>query len=77
MTAKCVNTGNWFTQCLSLKQVTDAGMGDIHLQTRSSASSGKSRLTLVAGRFRRNRVELAYCPACGVNIRTEMEPSND
>lgn len=77
MTDKCVNTGNWFTPCKSLKKATDAGMGDICLQVRSSVSTGKTRLTLVAGRFKKNKIALSFCPACGVNIETELEPSND
>lgn len=77
MTDKCVNTGNWFTQCAALKQVTDSGMGDIHIQVLSLMNSNKSRLALVAGRFKKNKLELAFCPACGVNIETEMEQSND
>ena len=75
MTDKCVNTGNWFNQCENIKIVTDSGIGDIHLQVLSSMSSNESRLALVAGRFKKNKLELAFCPACGVNIETEIKKS--
>lgn len=74
----CVNTGNWIEMCYSLNEVTRNGYGDIQAQHMSHMELNSNRLQVVAGRFKKNRVVLNYCPFCGVNIQTEhKEGSND
>lgn len=68
---KCVNTGNWITMCDSLKEVTTHKYGDIEAQRMSRREVDSVRLQIVAGRFKKNRVVLNYCPFCGVDIRTK------
>lgn len=78
MSEKCVNTGNWLNMCDFLKEVTTHHFGDIEAQTMTTRDRESSRLRIIAGRFKKNRVELNYCPFCGVNIETEHEePTHD
>ena len=78
MSEKCVNTGNWLNMCESLSEVTRNEYGDIQAQRMSHRKINSARLQIVAGRFKKNRVALNYCPFCGVNIQTEhKEPTND
>lgn len=78
MTDKCVNTGNWINMCEFLKEVTTHHYGDIEAQVMTTRDRESSRIRIVAGRFKKNRVELNYCPFCGVDIRTEhKEQAND
>ena len=78
MSEKCVNTGNWLNMCESLSEVTRNEYGDIQAQRMSHRKINSARLQIVAGRFKKNRVALNYCPFCGVDIRTEhKEPTND
>ena len=78
MTEKCVNTGNWIEMCDALSDVTRNQYGDTQVQVMSARSQNTSRLRIVAGRFKNNRVELNFCPFCGVDIRTEhKERAND
>lgn len=78
MTEKCVNTGNWLNMCDALSEVTRNEYGDIQAQRMSVRSIKSSRLRIVAGRFKNNRVELNFCPFCGVDIHTEhKEQAND
>ena len=71
MTEKCVNTGNWIEMCEFLSEVTRNEYGDIQAQRMSHRKINSARLQIVAGRFKKNRVALNYCPFCGVDIRTE------
>jgi len=78
MTDKCVNTGNWINMCEFLKEVSTHHYGDIEAQVMTTRDRESSRIRIVAGRFKKNRVELNYCPFCGVDIRTEhKEQAND
>lgn len=70
---QCVNTGNWIEMCESLTEVTRNQYGDIQAQVMSARSQNASRLRIVAGRFKKNRVELNFCPFCGVDIVTEYQ----
>ncbi|RYL25076.1 hypothetical protein [Acinetobacter piscicola] len=71
MSEKCVNTGNWLNMCESLKEVTTHHYGDIEAQVMTVRDRKSSRLEIVAGRFKKNRVALNYCPFCGANIVTK------
>ena len=71
MTEKCVNTGNWIEMCESLTEATSKQYGDIQAQVMSVRSQNYSRLRIAVGRYKVNRVELNYCPFCGVDIETE------
>ena len=71
MSDKCVNTGNWINMCEFLKKVTTHHYGDIEAQVMTTRNRESSRIRIVAGRFKKNRVELNYCPFCGVDIETE------
>ena len=73
MTEKCVNTGNWIEMCDALTEVTRNQYGDIQAQVMSARSRNASRLRIVAGRFKKNRVELNFCPFCGVDIVTDYQ----
>ena len=78
MTEKCVNTGNWIEMCEFLSEVTCNQYGDIQAQVMSARSQNTSRLRILAGCFKNNRVELNFCPFCGVDIITQhKEKSND
>ena len=78
MTEKCVNNGNWIEMCEFLSEVTRNQYGDIQAQVMSVRSQNASRLRIVAGRFKKNRVELNFCPFCGVKIETDYkEPANE
>ena len=78
MTEKCVNTGNWIEMCESLTEATSKQYCDIQAQVMSVRSQNSSRLRIAVGRYKVNRVELSFCPFCGVDIRTEhKEPAND
>ena len=57
--------------CDALTEVTRNQYGDVQAQVMSARSRNSSRLRIVAGRFKKNRVELNFCPFCGVDIRTE------
>lgn len=76
---QCVNTGNWIEMCDSLTEVTRNQYGDIQAQVMSARSQNASRLRIVAGRFKKNRVELNFSPFCGVDIVTDYkeQPSNE
>lgn len=71
MAEKCVNNGNLISMCEFLKEVTTHRYGDIEAQTMTTANRDSSRIRIVAGRFKKSRVELDYRPFCGVNIITE------
>ncbi|MFC2995145.1 hypothetical protein ACFODO_07640 [Acinetobacter sichuanensis] len=73
MSEKCVNTGNWLNMCESLKEVTTHHYGDIEAQVMTTRDRGSSRLEIVAGRFKKNRVALNYCPFCGADIITKQK----
>ena len=73
MTEKCVNNGSWMEMCESLTEVTRNQYGDIQAQVMSARSQNASRLRIVAGRFKKNRVELNFCPFCGVKIETDQK----
>lgn len=73
MTKLCENTGNWLNMCESLVDVTSNGFGGISAQVMSSRKLESRRLSIVAGRAKGNKVELNYCPFCGVNIVTEYQ----
>lgn len=75
MTDKCVNTGNWLNMCDALSEVTRNEYGDIQAQRMSHREINSARLRIVAGRFKKNRVALNYCPFCGVDIRTKHKES--
>lgn len=78
MTEKCVNTGNWVNVCDFLQEVVHHKYGDIDANVMTTSDRKSSRLEIVAGRFKKNRVALNYCPFCGVNIVTEhKEPDHD
>ncbi|ENV18784.1 hypothetical protein [Acinetobacter guillouiae] len=78
MTKKCVNNGNWLNMCESLKEVTTHHYGDIEANVMTTNDRKSSRLEIVAGRFKKNRVALNYCPFCGVDIVTQhKEQSHD
>lgn len=66
----CNNTGNWIDMCDGLSEVTRHEYGDIRAQPMSHCEINSSRLQIVAGRFKKNRIILNYCPFCGVDIRT-------
>lgn len=66
----CKNTGNWIEMCEALIEVTTHEYGDIQARIMTHRETGSVRLQVVAGRFKKNRVELNYCPFCGVNIET-------
>ncbi|MDQ9019875.1 hypothetical protein RFI02_02015 [Acinetobacter sichuanensis] len=71
MSEKCVNNSNWLNMCKSLKEVTTHHYGDIEAQVMTTKDRESSRLEIVAGRFKKNRVALNYCPFCGVDIVTK------
>lgn len=73
MTEQCTNTGNWIEMCEFLSEVTRNQYGDIQAQVMSVRSQNASRLRIVAGRFKKNRVELNFCPFCGVKIETDYK----
>ncbi len=70
MNKKCVNTGNWVEMCDSLNRCISDGMGDFDTQIRVRFSDSAERLAITAGRFKKNKVQISYCPACGENIET-------
>lgn len=75
-TEKCINKGNWIEMCDFLKKVVANQYGDIQEQVMRNRKTNKTRLRIVAGKFQKNRVQLNYCPFCGVDITTEYkEPS--
>ena len=75
---QCLNTGNWIQMCDALQEVTTHEYGDIQAQRMSQREINSTRLQIVAGRFKKNRVVLNHCPFCGVDIRTEhKDPTND
>lgn len=57
--------------CESLSEVTKHEYGDIQSAVMSCRETGSRRLEIVAGRYKKNRVALNFCPFCGVDIRTE------
>lgn len=61
--------------CDALSEVTRNQYGDIQAQVMSARSQNTSRLRIVAGRFKKNRVELNFCPFCGVKIETDYKES--
>ncbi|WP_151775919.1 hypothetical protein [Acinetobacter colistiniresistens] len=73
MNNKCINTGNWVEMCDSLKKCIEENIGDLSTQVRTRFSDGANRLAITAGRFKKNKVGLAYCPACGEKIETEFK----
>ena len=73
MTKKCVNTGNWIEMFEFLAEVTHNQYGDIQAQVMRARSQNTSRLRIITGRFNKNRVELNFCPFCGVDIITQHE----
>lgn len=74
----CLNTGNWIQMCDALQEVTTHEYGDIQAQLMSQREINSTRLQIVAGRFKKNRVAFNHCPFCGVDIQTEhKEPAND
>ena len=74
---QCVNTGNWIEMCEFLSEVTRNEYGDIQAQDMSVRSRNASRLRIVAGRFKKRRVELNFCPFCGVKIETDYKESTN
>lgn len=74
---QCVNTGNWIEMCEFLSEVTRNQYGDIQGQVMSMREINSSRLEIVAGRFKKNRVALNYCPFCGVDIITQYKELNN
>jgi hypothetical protein len=68
---KCTNTGNWIELCARLDDCAVNNYGDIHPQRMTNFDTGKSRLRIVVGRFKKNQITLNYCPFCGENITTD------
>lgn len=66
------DTGAWIEMCPSLSEVTRDQVGDIHTQVRVRFSDHKRKLIVVAGRFKKNKVQLNYCPFCGADVFTEF-----
>lgn len=75
---KCVNTGTWIEMCGALQEVIINEYGDIQAQRMSHRKKNSSRLQIVAGRFKKNRIVLNHCPFCGKDILTQhKESTND
>jgi len=73
----CINTGNWINMCAALLDVTRNQYGDIQSQVWANRNNNTSRLLIVAGRFKKNRVALNNCPFCGENIATSYKDSSE
>lgn len=66
------DTGAWIEMCPSLTKVTNEQIGDIETQVRVRISDQKRKLVIAAGRFKKNKVQLNYCPFCGADVFTEF-----
>ena len=80
MENKCKVNGPDIAMCPALAEVTQGEIGDIKTQTRFRISDKKVRVAVFAGRFKKNMVELNYCPFCGGDIWTKYgagEQAND
>lgn len=76
METKCTKNGNWISPCSALEEVTRENIGDIASQVRSRFSDGATKLVIVAGRFKKNKVQLNYCPFCGADVVTEFKETS-
>lgn len=66
----CINKGNLVTYCDSLDNCINKGLGDLAMQTRVNLKTSEVRTVVTIGRFKKNRVGINFCPACGENIET-------
>ena len=77
MDKKCEKTKNWIDLCSSLEKASNESIGDINTQIRTRIADGETKLIVVAGRFKKNKVQLNFCPFCGANIVTEFKELNN
>lgn len=73
MDSKCVNKGSEIEWCKYIAHCIKEGLGDFEAKVLSRLSDMESRHVLVAGSFKKNKVKLAYCPACGADIQTNYK----
>lgn len=72
MTSKCKINGANIDMCESLQKATNQLIGDIACQVRTRIDTRTSRVAVVAGRTKKNKVYLNYCPFCGEHIETQF-----
>lgn len=77
MNNKCVNNGSSVDFCNGLSNCLNKGLGDFEVKLMCRMSDMAEKHILTVGRFKKSKVQLAYCPACGVDIRTDYEVVNE
>lgn len=70
---KCVNKGSVVEFCGGMSNCFKKGLGDFEVKLMAKISTGETKEILTCGKARKNKVQLAYCPACGVDIRTNYD----
>lgn len=73
MNNKCVNNGNVVDFCNGLSNCLNKGLGDFEVKLMVRMSDMLEKEILTVGKAKINKVQLAYCPACGVDIRTDYK----
>lgn len=73
MNNKCVNNGSTVDFCNGLSNCLNKGLGDFEVNLMCRMSDKAEKEILTVGKSRKNKVQLSYCPACGVDIKTDYE----
>lgn len=76
MNGKCVNNGSTVTFCNGMQNCLKKGIGDFEVKLMCRMSDMAEKEILCAGKDRKNKVQLSYCPACGVDIKTDYGVTN-
>ena len=77
MISRCKNKGSTIEFCDGMENCLNKGLGDFEVKLMARMSDFAEKEILTAGKARKNKVQLAYCPACGADIKTTYEVLNE
>lgn len=73
MNNSCVNNGSTVDFCGGMSNCLNKGLGGFEVKLMCRMADRSEKEIVCVGKARKNKVQLSYCPACGVDIRTNYK----